>query len=70
MLACIKLRYIKVLFLKKIIFFFKFGGDLIWQTKNYVKFGEDLIWRMVIFFKFWRGLNLANFTKIRQIRQF
>ena len=43
MFACIKLRYIKVLFKKKIIFFFKFGGHLIWQTENYVKFGEDLI---------------------------
>ena len=53
MFACIKLRYIKVLFKKNIyIFFFKFGGDLIWQTGTYVKFGEDLIWRMVIFFNF------------------
>ena len=43
MFACIKLHYIKVLFLKKKIFF-KFGGDLIWETENYVKFGEDLIW--------------------------
>ena len=37
---------------KKYIYFLKFGGDLIWQTENYVKFGEDLIWRMVIFLNF------------------
>ena len=31
-------------FLKNIcIYFLKFGGDLIWQTENYVKFGDDLI---------------------------
>ena len=52
MFACMKLRYIKVLFKKKYIYFFKFGGDLIWQTENYIKFGEDLIWRMVIFLNF------------------
>ena len=49
MFACIKLSYIKVLFeKKKNAFFFKFGGDLIWRTENYVKYGEDLIWRMFI----------------------
>ena len=53
MFACIKLRYIKVLFFKKKLhIFLKFGGDLIWQTGNYVKFGEDLICRMVIFLNF------------------
>ena len=62
MFAGIKLRYIKVLFWKKNCIFFWFGGDLIWQTENYVKFDKDLIWRMIIFLNFGGDYKFAKFN--------
>ena len=57
MFACIKFSYINVLCWKKYIYFFKFGGDLIWRTENYVKFGE---WS---FFEILAGVKFGEFRQ-------